>query len=281
MQAPVPCLDRLGSASLVWLVLVMSASWALAGNHDQASVREGREFFESKVRPVLVSHCYRCHSTESGRPKSGLRLDTREGLRRGGIGGPAIIPGKPDESLLIELISETDPAMRMPPKGKLPDSVVADFRLWVAIGAPDPRVAKPEATSAASDPRDWWSLRPLVRPPVPVGEASLLLSPIDSFLVARLQEKGLASAPEADRRTLIRRLTFDLIGLPPTPEEVDAFLADARPDAYERLVDRLLGSPHYGERLGAGTGWTLSTSPRPTATTRTASGPTPGLIATI
>ncbi len=133
-----------------------------------------------------------------------------------------------------------------------PDAVVADFRRWVAMGAPDPRgEGKASVPRAPADPLDWWSLRPLARPPVPALDAESARwarTPIDAFLLAQLHEKGLSPAPEADRRTLIRRLAFDLTGLPPTPEEIDAFERDERPDAYERLVDRLLASPHHGER---------------------------------
>jgi hypothetical protein len=211
-----------------------------------------REFFEAKIRPVLVEKCYACHSARSPRPKAGLRVDTPDGLLRGGLSGPAVVPGKPEESLLIQAIAHEEDMAPMPPKGRLPDSVVSAFRNWVKMGAPDPRDGGPSptpsaATSAAPEPDDWWSLRPIVRPAVP-SPAGDDRSPVDVFLAEGLRDKGLTPAPEADRRTLVRRVAFDLTGLPPTPEEVEAFVTDDRPDAYDRLVDRLLASPAYGER---------------------------------
>ncbi len=233
-------------------LLLAASGLACASQGVAADDPEGVAFFESKIRPVLVEHCYKCHSAEAKKPKAGLRVDVREGLITGGLSGPAIEPGKPDESLLIDAIAREDGISPMPPKEALPEAVVADFRKWIAMGAPDPRVGDGAfAAKPPGDGRDWWSLRPLARPgvpPVEVGHAAWARKPIDAFVLASLREKGLEPAPEADRRTLIRRLSFDLIGLPPTPEEVDAFLADASPDAYERLVDRLLDSPHYGER---------------------------------
>jgi hypothetical protein len=212
----------------------------------------GREFFEAKIRPVLVERCYECHSAQAKRLKGGLRLDTRDAAREGGNTGPAVVPGKPDESLLLQAIAYTDDFAHMPPKGKLPDSVIADFRKWVVMGAPDPRDIEAISTaSPAPQSLDWWSLRPVKRSTTPSLESEGMRwarTPIDAFIWTKLREKGLEAAPEADCRTLIRRLSFDLIGLPPTPDEVEAFLRDERPDAYERLVDRLLDSPLYGER---------------------------------
>jgi len=221
---------------------------SLAAPAAAADGPEGRLFFEAKIRPVLVEHCYRCHSAEAGRPKGGLRLDTREGLRRGGTSGPAVAPGDPDESLLVQAVARAGDAAPMPPKTTLPPAVVADFRRWVAMGAPDPRG---DAPAAKADPLDWWSLKPLAAPPLPPLDAAAarrVRNPIDAFIEARLKDQGLTPAPEADRRSLIRRLAFDLTGLPPTPEEVDLFVNDDRPDAYERQTDRLLASPHHGER---------------------------------
>ncbi|MDR3622720.1 MAG: PSD1 and planctomycete cytochrome C domain-containing protein [Paludisphaera borealis] len=215
------------------------------------------EFFERKIRPVLVEHCYACHSVESSTRKKlrgGLKLDSREGLLRGGDGGPAVEPGKPDESLLITALRHVDD-LRMPPKGKLPDEVVADFVAWVQRGAADPRSEpSPPARDVEKAPpagRDHWAYQPPVdAPPPPVRDASWPAGAIDQFLLARLEAAGLRPAAEADRAALIRRLSFDLTGLPPTPEEIDSFIHDPAPVAYERLVDRLLGSPHFGERWG-------------------------------
>ena len=232
---------------VVLLALIVFSAAQLRAAEDRAGVA----FFEQKIRPVLVEHCYRCHSAEAEKLKGDLRLDSRDALRKGGATGPAIEPGKPDESLLIQAIAQSGEVPKMPPKGKLPDAVVADFRRWVEMGAPDPR-AGTASPKAGANPRDWWSLRPLGRPPVPRLETAdarrWARTPIDAFIVAKLAEKQLTPAPEADPRTLVRRLFFDLIGLPPTPADIEAFLADPAPDAYDRLVDRLLDSPQYGER---------------------------------
>jgi hypothetical protein len=214
---------------------------------------DGIAFFESKIRPVLVERCQECHSGSLAKPKGRLRLDTREGIRRGGSSGPAVMPGDIEASVLFQAITAANGVEPMPPKSKLPAAVIADFRRWIEMGAPDPREGTGKTASASRpiEGRDWWSLRRIVCPQVPPVEPSMsgwARTPIDRFILAKLAEKGLRPSREADRRTLIRRLSFDLIGLPPTPEEIAAFLADPAPDAYERLVDRLLASPDYGER---------------------------------
>ncbi|MHB1558626.1 MAG: PSD1 and planctomycete cytochrome C domain-containing protein [Isosphaeraceae bacterium] len=220
-----------------------------------ADDRAGREFFESKIRPVLVERCEKCHSSALARPKGELRLDSREATRKGGVSGAAVVPGDLESSALYSAITAAEGFSAMPPKEKLPPSVVADFRRWIEMGAPDPRDghgAPARAVSpGTSDSLDWWSLRPIRRPSVPTVPEALVRwcrTPIDRFVAAKLAEKGLRPSREADRRTLIRRVTFDLTGLPPTPAEIAAFWADRAPGAYERLVDRLLASPHYGER---------------------------------
>ena len=234
-------------ASLLAMTLGPAAQLAQGDDPDDLA------FFEQKIRPVLVKECYSCHSASARKLKGGLRLDSREALRIGGESGPAIVPGKPDESPLIDALKHD--GLAMPPKGKLPDAVVADFVRWIAIGAPDPR-DKSAPVAARTDidleaGRQFWAYKPPVRQPAPaVVDGSWPLSTIDRFILAPLESKGLRPARDADRATLIRRLTFDLIGLPPTPEEIDAFLADRSPDAYETLVDRLLASPHFGERWG-------------------------------
>ena len=236
--------NRVGAVG--WLAVVVASRTA-------ADDRADREFFETRIRPILVQECYRCHSSEAGRPKANLRLDTSDGVRKGGDNGPAIVPGKPDESLLIQAIAQSGEIASMPPKKKLADGVVRDFRKWVELGAHDPRTSESAvATKLKSNPLDWWSLKPITHPGVPPREAAgaeWIRTPIDAFIWAKLSDEHLVPAPDADRRTLIRRLTFDLTGLPPTAHEIDAFLSDERPDAYERLVDRLLASPHHGERL--------------------------------
>ncbi|MFN3650165.1 MAG: DUF1549 domain-containing protein [Armatimonadota bacterium] len=184
---------------------------------------------------ILARRCFQCHSGGSSSP---LDLRTREGALKGGKGGPAVVPGKPAESPLYRLVAATE-GLRMPPGSPLPAAEQEVLRRWIAAGAQWP----------GSEESSWWSLRPLRRPAMPrVRRAAWVRSPIDAFVLARLEAQGLSPAPTADRRTLIRRLSFDLIGLPPTPEEVEAFVSDRRPDAYDRLVDRLLASPRYGER---------------------------------
>ncbi len=225
------------------------------------------EFFEAKVRPVLAEHCLECHGAEKS--KAGLRLDGRASMLKGGDAGPAVVPGKPDESTLVEAI-RYDGDVQMPPKGKLKDAEIAALTDWVKRGAhwPSPRPGMAPNPAAAPDrstaspgasiapdvterARSFWSFRPIGDPEPPsVRDAAWPTSPIDRFILARLEAVGLSPSPTADKVTLIRRVMFDLIGLPPTPEEIAAFVRDDSPDAYERLVDRLLASPHYGERWG-------------------------------
>ncbi|HEX4588968.1 MAG TPA: PSD1 and planctomycete cytochrome C domain-containing protein, partial [Gemmataceae bacterium] len=211
----------------------------------------GVEFFEAKIRPVLVDNCYQCHSTTAKKQKGGLHLDTRDAMRAGGDNGPAVTPGKPAESLLLKAVRQTD-ELKMPPKGKLSDAAIADLEKWIAMGAPDPRdVATAGRPIGIEEGRKFWSFQPLHRPAVPVVRTRYsVLGPIDRFVLAKLGEKGIAPNPPADRRTLIRRVYFDLLGLPPTPEEVTAFVNDPDRDAYPKLIDKLLASPHYGERWG-------------------------------
>lgn len=198
----------------------------------------GDDFFETKVLPLLEARCFKCHSHESGKMKGGLTLDTRSGWEQGGDSGPAIIPGKPDESLLITAVQYADEDYEMPPKKKLPENEIAILVEWVKRGAPDPR-----KTETPKDPGDWWSLKKLTAPEVP-GPGH----PIDAFVHHKLKEAGLSPAPRADRPNQIRRLYVDLHGYLPTPEEVEAFVNDPDPKAYENLVNHLLSSPRYGER---------------------------------
>lgn len=212
------------------------------------------EFFETKIRPVLVAQCYECHSEKSAKLKGGLLLDTRKGLLQGGDHGPVIVAGKPGESLLIKTLQHGK--IKMPPKEKLPDAVIADFERWIAMGAPDPRDGSGSAVTKISleDARSWWSLKPLAKPAVPaVADSGWAKSEIDKFIFAKLQAQGLKPVADAEPRTLVRRLYFDLTGLPPTPEQVDEFVAEAgrnRQTAVEKAVDQLLASPRFGERWG-------------------------------
>jgi mono/diheme cytochrome c family protein len=210
---------------------------------------ESTDHFEAKVRPLLIQHCVKCHGPE--KQKGGLRLDTRAGWQTGGEHGPAIKPGKPDESLLMRAVRGADGAEQMPPGGKLSAVEIAALEQWVKDGAVDPRDSGPARLGGmtSAEARKWWSFQPVVRPALPKTR-SPTANPIDSFIVAKLEAKGLKLSPPADRRTLIRRATYDLTGLPPAPEEVDSFVKDGAPDAYEKLIDRLLASPAYGERWG-------------------------------
>jgi hypothetical protein len=215
----------------------------------------GAEFFESKIRPILADNCYQCHSQQAKKIKGGLLLDTREGVLKGGDTGPAIVPNDPDKSLLIKAVRYADENLQMPPKGKrLSAEKIAALETWVKMGAPDPRVAKagaPAVETIRDKARTHWVFQPVKEPAIPeVKNERFVRTPVDNFILAKLEAKGMRPSPEADKRTLIRRATFDLIGLPPTPEEVENFIADKSPDAFEKVVDRLLDSPHYGERWG-------------------------------
>ena len=217
----------------------------------------GIEFFEQKIRPVLVKHCYKCHSVKAlaaGKLKGKLQLDTRAGIRKGGASGPAVVPGKVTDSLLIVALKHEDEDYEMPPKAKLPDDVIAHFVRWIERGAPDPRDGEVKTNKRAIDiekARAFWSFQPLkkVTPPT-VKQKKWPRTEIDRFILARLERKGIRPSSETPRVNLIRRLYFDLIGLPPTPAEVEAFVSDTSPKAIEDVVDKLLASRHFGERWG-------------------------------
>ncbi|MBX3443240.1 MAG: DUF1553 domain-containing protein [Planctomyces sp.] len=233
-----------------WLACVLTSGGLSASDTISA---EDLAFFEQHIRPVLVNHCYSCHSEGASGIKGGLTLDTRAGWARGGESGePAIVPGRPDDSPLLRFIRHAEPGMEMPPdQPRLPDDVIAAFATWIERGAPDPRIG--DAAEVRRADLSWWSLQPLSQaepPETPGLPAHWSSSPIDQFVFAKLHEAGLTPNAPADRRKLIRRATYDLTGLPPSAEEVEAFVADEAPDAYERLIDRLLESPHYGERWG-------------------------------
>jgi Protein of unknown function (DUF1553)/Protein of unknown function (DUF1549)/Planctomycete cytochrome C/EF hand len=227
-----------------------------ADEHTQGPITPDQErFFEAKIRPVLATHCGKCHASTAEKLRGGLRVDSREGLRTGGDSGPAIVPGNPDESLLIQAIRYRDEELKMPPKARLSDAVVADFETWVKMGAPDPRTGPPAvAVRAPVDPakgKEFWSFRPpKMSVPPPVQRTGWPLGEIDRFILAALEARGLSPVAGADRSKLLRRATFDLTGLPPTPEEIDAFLADRSPDAFANAVDRLLAARSFGERWG-------------------------------
>ncbi len=209
------------------------------------------EFFEKRVRPVLVERCYECHGEK--KQKGGLRLDSAAAVLKGGDSGPALVPGKPDESRLVKGITWSDPDFQMPPKNKLSDSEIAALTEWVKLGAPDPRT---HVESQISDLKsalatNHWAYQPLKKVSAPPNKnSSWPRTDIDRFVLAKLEAKQIQPAMDAGRATLVRRAYYDLIGLPPKPEEVDAFVNDKSPDAFARVVDRLLASPQFGERWG-------------------------------
>ena len=233
------------------------AGWSAVALPAVEPAREHLDFFEKKIRPVLVERCYECHSAAAKKNKGGLTLDTRDGVLKGGDAGSVVAPGDPEKSKLIEAVRYKNRDLQMPPKSSLSSEQVRDLEQWVKLGAPDPRTEAVAQTGGkraltVEEGRQFWAFQPLANPSVPkVGNRqSAIGNPIDAFINAKLGEKKLAAAPAADKRTLIRRATFDLTGLPPAPEEVDAFLADKSPDAFAKVVDRLLASSTYGERWG-------------------------------
>ena len=230
---------------LTWLGL--SLTTALAADLKPADL----EFFESKIRPVLVAECYECHDAK--KQKGDLRLDYRQGLLKGGEEGAAIFPGDAKKSILVQSMDHSHETLQMPKKRpKLDAKIVADFIEWINRGAPDPRTKAPEdsITPTWSDllqvRKHWWSFQPITSPAIPAGKSA---SPIDRFLNAKIAAAGITPAAAADKATLIRRATYVLTGLPPSPAEIAAFEADASPDAFAKVVDRLLASPRYGEHF--------------------------------
>jgi len=223
------------------------------------ALRPEAEFFERKIRPVLSTHCFSCHSSTLADPKGDLALDTKAGLERGGFLGPEIVPGKPAESRLLVALRYADPGLAMPPAGKLPDSVIANFEAWIARGAFDPRVdpvsgaaPPPSAALSIDEGRRWWAFQALAPHTAPRPRSPALAAwprnSIDGFVLAALDAKKLNPSLEADPASLVTRAYVDLLGYKPTFDEVRAFVGDTSPGAYERLLDGLLASPHYGER---------------------------------
>jgi mono/diheme cytochrome c family protein len=216
----------------------------------------GADFFENKIRPILVNNCYSCHSSSAPKLKGGLSVEYRENLLKGGENGPAIVPGNAESSLLIKAVRYGDPDLQMPPRGKkLSEAQIADLVTWVKMGAPDTRVlAKGGAGGGvwSKERRNHWAFKPInKKQPIPdVKDTNWVANPVDAFILARLEKENMKPSPAADRRTLIRRASYDLTGLPPTPAEVQAFVDDTSTNAFAIVVDRLLASPQYGERWG-------------------------------
>ncbi|WP_425616909.1 PSD1 and planctomycete cytochrome C domain-containing protein [Anatilimnocola sp. NA78] len=235
------------------LLIVVSALFAPELARAAETDAVGLDFFEKKIRPVLVANCYQCHSASSKEVKGNLRVDIKQGIRKGGDTGPSVVPGKPGDSLLIQALRHED-GLEMPPKQKLSEEVIADFTKWVQLGAPDPRESSASTVGkkiSLAEARKFWSLQPpKVTAPAAALNASWARTPIDRYVIAGLEANKLTPVADADKSVLIRRLYFDLLGLPPTPEEVDVFVADQSPKATEALVDLLLASPQFGERWG-------------------------------
>jgi hypothetical protein len=229
---------------------IIAGAAALLAQAPPSQDVAGPEFFEKKIRPVFVTRCYVCHSASAPKIQGGFELDSRDLLRKGGNSGSPITPGDPDSSLLIKALRYNDPNLKMPPGKPLAPEVVADFEQWVRMGAPDPRTEAPQ-TKAPKKSTEWWSLKKPVKPEVPgLAGQTWSQTPVDNFILYKLAEAKLKPSAPADKRTLIRRATYDLIGLPPTQAEIDNFVNDKSPGAFEKVVDRLLASPQYGVRWG-------------------------------
>ncbi len=236
------------------LIALLLAGAGLANAPLMGSEQGDSEYFEISVRPLLSEQCFSCHSQKAGKTKGGLRADSRQTLLKGGETGPALVPGHPESSLMIKAVSYQDPELQMPPKKRLDPAQVAILSAWIARGAPWPAEAAVSVGTApariiSSSDADHWAWRPLrASDPPAVAGAGWVRSPIDRYILARLEAQGLHPAAEAERRTLARRAAFAITGLPPAPDLVERFLADPAPEAYERLLDTLLASPQYGER---------------------------------
>lgn len=243
-----------GFAISVFALMLMLSSTLSADEPNRPQIETHVDFFESRIRPVLVKHCYECHSADAKILRGGLQVDHRAAMRKGGDTGPLFVPGNPDGSLLLESLRHE--SFEMPPNGRLSDEVIADFVTWIEQGAIDPRV---DVRHGKLKPVDWdaaanhWAFKKITKhapPDFDESDGDYVRNPIDQFVLRKLREAELRPAARTDKRTLIRRATFDLTGLPPTEDEIQAFLDDESPDAFDRVVERLLSSPRYGERWG-------------------------------
>ena len=253
MPKPTPH-RRLGRAMgyvlpfLIGPMLGIASAWAA----DPADP-DGARLFREKIAPVLKAECFRCHSAEAEKLRGGLRLDSRDRILEGGDSGPAVVPGKSGESLLIHALRHEDGLAMPPKKPRLPEQTIADFETWINAGAPFSTAtdSPPSDSSSVQQARTHWAFQPVRKlVPPPVHDAAWPRNPIDAFILARLEQRRWQPSPPAGRAEWLRRVTYDVTGLPPSPQEIEAFLDDPTPEADERVVDRLLGSPHYGERWG-------------------------------
>ncbi|MDB6037520.1 MAG: xly 1, partial [Verrucomicrobiales bacterium] len=225
----------------LWLIFCISASAA------KDSTRANLEFFEKRIRPVLAERCYQCHSQQSEKIRGGLLLDSKAGLEKGGESGAVVVPGEPEKSRLIQAIRYSEKDLQMPPKQMLSSDQIADFERWVKMGAPDSRTSIATRTISTNH----WAFKPLRSQKTPkTANSRWPQSPIDFFVLARLEAEKLQPAHAAQKRVLIRRATFDLTGLPPTPKQVEQFVDDSTPEAFSKVVDRLLATPQFGETWG-------------------------------
>ena len=254
-SAKITFAKRMKSITARIALVVLFAAAATSAAEEPKFNNKQLDFFEKNIRPVLAEKCYSCHHPDE-KVKGGLALHTREALLEGGDSGNALIPGNPAKSLLIKAIVYEDDKLQMPPKERLSDAEIRNFQRWVRMGAPDPRIADANHAKKADgididEARSHWAFQPISDPQPPrVANPKFVANDIDAFVAAKHAEKKLSPNPLADKRTLIRRATYDLTGLPPAPEEVRQFLNDESPDAFEVVIDRLLKSPHYGERWG-------------------------------
>lgn len=234
--------------------LKITLAFLVSGSIVHANNSEGIEYFETHIRPLFVEHCYECHSADAKELKAKLYLDSRTGWQTGGDSGPAIIPGKPEDSLLLNAISYTNSDLEMPPKNRLPDSKILHLKSWIAMGAPDPRENKPKKSTPQIDlnkGRQFWSFQPPVAHPIPKPrDTAWPANDIDRFILARLEAQKITPTRSASKITLLRRVYFDLIGLPPSPSQLKAFLLDKSPQAFQTIVAQLLARPEFGERWG-------------------------------
>ena len=246
------------SRPLAILTLLASGAPAVFAAATAEPTKEQAAFFENKIRPILSENCYKCHSLEKGKSKGGLTLDTRDGVLKGGEDGPAIKGGEPTDSPLIKAVRYQDKDLQMPPSkdggGKLSDADIATLTEWVKMGAPDPRKDAPavgKMTGLTEKAREHWAYQPVKNPTPPtVKNSAWCRTPVDAFIMAKLEEKGMQPGPDTTKENLLRRATYDLTGLPPAPQDIQAFLADTTPGAFAKVIDRLMATPAYGERWG-------------------------------